>query len=769
MPEYRKTSKIKIIFTLSCIFYLVNAFMNFTFAQPLTPPLTPDVPPLISYTYSSNLDGDKIDDQINRKINQGIFLSNFTTTNMNKNDIVINLNQTVDVELIFKEQITQNQINKFLLLGGQISYIYKAVSYGWIGRISLDKIEMLPEILGPSLVNISQPKASKPSLDVATQTGRVRPVWKAGFAESLNGFSGGENITIGIIDSGIDSNHVDFDPSQIIHLDSIVRNDPIPPEIERRCLFWKDFSPENIQNPVDYGHHGSFVTGIAWGKGLAQEMDAMFNNGLFWTDYSEPNEWWCGPSPASLPIWDVTLKSIVYFTDTRQDFAFGTREYITTGETLTWWIHSEFTSGTLIGPTPVMSDEGRACGVIINGAKNAVIANMMSPYYVRDDSFNRLRGVAPDCRLACAKVGLSTEEKFRWTYNALDELIYKRRELNLRVLNISWSTLEETGKDDIQRQKCNSAVNNGIVLVVSAGNNGDKDFPEIHDPGRAAMVLTVGASNDKNQLTEYSSIGFSDPDSTNIAKQEGYKPDVIAPGGSDYYSYIMSVDSGTSDGLFWDDLQQYDYGNVKGTSLSTPFVAGCAALVIEAIEKSDQNFMWDFYSNDDARFVKMVLCATATETIEQREDANDVFSPTLQRAERGPMGYPEGKDPYEGYGIINPDAAIEAVFLEYNWDLVENDTFDEEPDGRRAWARNVNLSGGVIYNIILENPQTGDFDLYLYDKEPSPTGTPQILAHSTESGLGIDENIRYTPLENKKALLVVKRVSGSGTFTLDSF
>ena len=769
MPEHRNTSQIRIIFALCCIFYLVNAFMDLAFAQSLTPPHPPDVPPLISKVYSSDLDGDKIDDQINLKLNQGIVLSNFTMTKMNKKDVVINLNQMVDVELIFKEQITRNQIDEFLLLGGQISYIYKAVSYGWNGWIPLDSIKMLSSVLGPSFVSITQPKASKPSLDIATQTGRVRPVWMPGFAGSLNGFNGDENMTIGIIDSGIDANHPDFDPYQIIHLDSIVRENPNPPNIEGSCLYWKDFSPENTEKPVDKGHHGSYVAGVAWGTGLAQEMHAKVNNGLFWTDFSEPNEWQCGPFPVSLPVWDVTLKSKVYFTDTRQDFAFGTREYITNGEILTWWILHEFPSGIVIGPTPVMSDEGSASGVLINDAENAVITNMMSPYYTNDDGFNRLRGVAPKCRLVCAKAGLSTEKEFHWTYSALDELVYKRRELNLRVLNLSWSTSDETGKDQIGRQKCNNAVKNGIVVVVGAGNDGDTANPEIHDPGRAAMVLTVGASNDINQLTEYSSTGFADLNSINIAIQEDYKPDVIAPGGSDYYSYIMSVDSGTSDGLFWDDLQLYDYGNAKGTSLSTPFVAGCAALVIEAMENADPNFLWDFYSSRDARFVKMVLCATATETNEQREDANDVFSPTLQRAARGPMDYPEGKDPYEGYGIINPDAAIEAVFLAHNWDSVENDTFGEEPDSRRAWARSVTLGGGVTYDIRLVNPSTGDFDLYLYNEEPSPTGTPQILANSTHPGLGVDENIQYMPLENTKALLVVKRVHGSGTFTLESF
>jgi hypothetical protein len=116
MPEHRKVFVLRIIFTLCCIFCLINVFVDLAFAQSLAPPLPPDVPPLISEVYSSDLDGDKIDDQINLKLNRGIFLSNFTMTKMNKKDIVINLNQMVDVELVFKEQITQNQIDEFLLL-----------------------------------------------------------------------------------------------------------------------------------------------------------------------------------------------------------------------------------------------------------------------------------------------------------------------------------------------------------------------------------------------------------------------------------------------------------------------------------------------------------------------------------------------------------------------------------------------------------------------------------------------------------------------------
>ncbi|MBN2314747.1 MAG: chitobiase/beta-hexosaminidase C-terminal domain-containing protein, partial [Sedimentisphaerales bacterium] len=118
------------------------------------------------------------------------------------------------------------------------------------------------------------------------------------------------------------------------------------------------------------------------------------------------------------------------------------------------------------------------------------------------------------------------------------------------------------------------------------------------------------------------------------------------------------------------------------------------------------------------------------------------------------------------YGMINPDAAVEAVTLTYNWGASVSEALGPDPIGRRAWARTVRLSMGGSYNIQLDNPSGCDFDLYLYSATPSATGTPELLAWSTSVSPGADERIDYSPNQNMDALLVVKRVSGSGTFQL---
>jgi hypothetical protein len=163
----------------------------------------------------------------------------------------------------------------------------------------------------------------------------------------------------------------------------------------------------------------------------------------------------------------------------------------------------------------------------------------------------------------------------------------------------------------------------------------------------------------------------------------------------------------------------------------------------------------------------MLLCATASESNLPREPGYG-FDPTLDRDTAGPDGYPVGKDEYEGYGMINPDAAVEAVSLVYTNGATNNAAFGENPKDRRCWARTVNLLGGQLFTANLEVPATGDFDLYLYSSEPTATGTPQILASSAQIGEGTSEVLSYGAVTNSSALLVVKRVSGLGSFNFSA-
>jgi hypothetical protein len=118
--------------------------------------------------------------------------------------------------------------------------------------------------------------------------------------------------------------------------------------------------------------------------------------------------------------------------------------------------------------------------------------------------------------------------------------------------------------------------------------------------------------------------------------------------------------------------------------------------------------------------------------------------------------------------MVNADAAVEAVSLTYEPGTSVSETFGSGTADRRVWARTVQLSTGTGINVTLDNPSDGDFDLYLYRAKPSASGTPVLLASSTNPGSGVGESLSCTPSSDIDVLLVVKRVSGSGTFDLYS-
>jgi len=652
---------------------------------------------------------------------------------------------SANLEVILNAPTLQRHLDAFVRLGGQVEHVFLAVSYGWTGTLAREKLNALRDELGTDLRLLAAPKPVSLFLDEATRTGRVRPVWAANFAGVNSGFSGDSNITIGILDTGVDATHSD---------------------LSGRMVGYTDYTTDNTLIPGDVLGHGTHVTSIALGTGAAFGVGpgtlrytssgsmsklavGAFSPGVIHT----PN-YFGGSSTLSVS------STATWLGGSSTDF------YLVTSPdasgTWTPFVSSVGASPRSIGESHVNSSPARFSDGLTQASmstiSNFAVANTVLNYPAVGDGFGALRGVAPSCQWYGAKVFSNSGAGDSGAIGkALDDLVVQRFDKQIKIVNLSLG-VSNGGTDAAMRAKANSAVDNGIVVVVAAGNEGPSGT--IGDPGRASKVITIGASNDKNELTTYTSKG-----SATLDANADYKPDILAPGGSTYRSMILAADSNSSDAKSsaFSDQVSNDYTALMGTSMASPFAAGVAALLIDAFQKS--GVYWSLSSNQQPLLVKMLMLASASETNATREAPQAATnSPTLGRAAAP-------KDLYEGFGILNPDAAIEAISLAVPGTMtgsVSNGAPARLEWERRAWGRQAVLSHGSSISLGLSVPSTADFDIYLYAGTPDASGNPVIRASSTTAGLGQDEALSFASSISETAYVFVKRISGFGSFSLSA-
>src|SRR6185436_2670312 len=93
----------RVLLTFALIF--AAASIPSASAQTHRPPPRPAVAPWIGERYANDADGDRIDDELHTRAEQA----------------QAKLGESANVELIFKEPVTQRQIDTFTALGGEIT------------------------------------------------------------------------------------------------------------------------------------------------------------------------------------------------------------------------------------------------------------------------------------------------------------------------------------------------------------------------------------------------------------------------------------------------------------------------------------------------------------------------------------------------------------------------------------------------------------------------------------------------------------------------
>ena len=255
-------------------------------------------------------------------------------------------------------------------------------------------------------------------------------------------------------------------------------------------------------------------------------------------------------------------------------------------------------------------------------------------------------GMAPDATLMCVKV----LDDYGWSAAAITcEGMQWAVEQGCDLFSMSMGWIDATLTErTLFRNTCAAILDAGVVGAIAAGNYGDMmntipipynvgtpgscpppyiDEVQSENPGGLTCSVCVGAVDYDDEAAYFTSQGpvtWSDTGFGDYPYNPGIgliRPDVCAPGVD-----IMSLDF----------ISTSDYALMSGTSMATPCVAGCMALMLS-------------------------------------KDINLMPSDICRMLEESALRLATGKSNIYGYGRVDVMAAIQPSIVQYNTHFEIND------------------------------------------------------------------------------------------------
>jgi hypothetical protein len=581
------------------------------------------------------------------------------------------------------------------------------------------------------------------------QSGAVNSTWY------LNGYKGETDSSVAVLDTGINPNH-NFFPAGYSPLD-----------LSGNIVGWQNFV--DSQTISDDNGHGTFISSIISGTGQDLydsvnpsiiQIQGNYSHTELFEEYSAPKNYTLkifsfnaskvGSNILINSSWNLEVSGIdnfwfeLYYNNTLVGYSYNELQnsYYLINHALTldnlgiYDVYLKYHK--LLQAKPIFSF-------------NTIVSYLPESYTVNRNHFT---GLANATKIVSYKILNQTGKGYTSDLiSALLSVIQNRSKYHIVSVCLSVGTL---GSDVAAvNAVIDEVIENGIFVVIAAGNKGIEVTDSLNRLAENKNAIVVGAINDKNQITSYSSMG---KEIDNLIK-----PDIVAPGGSKLPGHrsILAADN------------EFDKATPSyGTSIASAIVSAAINLLIEA-KWSNWNEWNNLNLSQWIKFIKATLLMTASETNLDREndptttaDESD-YSPSLSFAPlTGGL-----KDVHEGYGKLNIQAALDALTKKLNVNSSINGNLvspQENPLGTHVFAHQIDFESDTQYsfNLSLDDSEA-DFDMFLFSNESNQYGEP-ILLQSSRYWYGDFDNFYFTPKRNQtNCVIIIKAIEGSSDFTLN--